>query len=487
MILEESSTERSALHALEMLEPPEAERFEREARLDPDLAACTAEFRDVAASVAVGSCDKMEPPPLTVLTGALERIGAVGSKKPAPVASNVSRFGNWPVLLAACAAVALLAGGGVSLLMNKLGEGRDDRTGAAAAGGAAKGDEGTVVIMRNGEPVATIDASDRVVTDLLVKLERMQKLRAAPGIIQDVARLKRELESLRKADAERFAAGPRVARTVYIEMVEPGTEAEDDEALSERVSEYIATAIELDVGVAEAGNSTPVDPGGGKDPIVYIPDESGALPDLNDVGDTPFFYKDFPVGDDRFESIDPGRVWDSDNGRIWVETEEPGLYQAVAPPQGFDPDFIEDYAGIIPLAGSIPAPPTTAGSDEPEPGERRARQERPEEDTGPADPTVAANAPPVAVTIYEETTGEGFVVLSNLKPAEEGQAYQLWMRNAADDQVVSVGMLPELKEGTERVEFDLLGPGITPAGFFLTLEPEGGVDSPSENIILQGP
>jgi hypothetical protein len=48
-------------------------------------------------------------------------------------------------------------------------------------------------------------------------------------------------------------------------------------------------------------------------------------------------------------------------------------------------------------------------------------------------------------------------------------------------------MLPPLEDGSERFEFDLLGPGITPAGFFLTVEPEGGVDSPSETVILQGP
>ena len=486
MILDERSTERSALHALELLDADERESFERDARINPDLAACTAEFRDIGADIAVASCPKLEPPPLTALTGALERIGAAGTPK---TKRPVISFQGWQRTLAACAAVALLIGGGVTVLTRIVGGGDDGKEQPAHAIAKHKGENDKVVILRNGETVATLNATELEIREVLKKLNRLDRLRPAPDIIQDVARLKRELESLRKADAERFSAGPRVARTVYIEMVEPGTEAEESD-LTERMAEYIASAIEIEVGASEAGNSVPVDgkpDEGGETPVIIDPDGSNVLPDLNGVGDdTDIFYRGFPADNDRFEKIDDGRVWDGDNERIWVETDEPGVYKAIVPPEHFDSDFIEDFPDL-PVGGSIPGPPSEIDAA-PEPveiGETTPAALEAEADV-PAEGAEKV-PPPVAVTIYEETTGRGSVVIGNLPPAGDRQAYQLWMRNAADDQVVSVGMLPPLEDGSERFEFDLLGPGITPAGFFLTLEPEGGVDSPGETVILQGP
>ena len=60
MILDEQSAERIALYALAMLEGDERERFERDARINPELSACTAEFRDLAAGVAVAATAKLE-------------------------------------------------------------------------------------------------------------------------------------------------------------------------------------------------------------------------------------------------------------------------------------------------------------------------------------------------------------------------------------------------------------------------------------------
>ncbi|MGI9240775.1 MAG: anti-sigma factor [Verrucomicrobiales bacterium] len=483
MILDESSIERSALYALDSLDGEELSRFEHDARINPDLAECATDFRDIGADVAIAACPRLQAAPLKVLTGALDRIGAVDP----PSTPKRITWHPWAGVLAACAALALLLGSGVTILhlMTKDGE----NPGVAEGSRNAPVSEDQVIILRNGETVATLNADERSLREMLEKLDRIDRLRPAPDLIQDIARLKRELKSLRKVDAERFASGPRVARTVYIEMVEPGSEGDDSE-LSERVTDYIATAIELEVGVEQAGGSEPIGeiPGGdGKDPIVFEPEVSGALPELDGIGaDTPYFYRGFPSGADRFERIDDGRVWDAGNQRIWIETDEPGVFQAVVPPAGFDPDFIDDYVGLIPEGGSIPAPVDTAPKEQ-------ATDPLPEEPATAAaaiEPDIPAEvtpSPPVAVTIYEETTGRGSVVIGNLPPADDGQAYQLWMRNAADDQVVSVGMIPPLDDGSERFEFDLLGPGITPAGFFLTIEPEGGVDSPSETVILQGP
>ncbi len=228
--------------------------------------------------------------------------------------------------------------------------------------------EDKIVILRNGETVGTLEASESVLREMLEKLDRIERLRPAPDLIQDIARLKRELKSLRKVDAERFTSSTRVARTVYIEMVEPGSESGDSE-LSDRVTNYIATAIELEVGVEQAGDSEPIGEGiegDASDPIIFDSGDGGALPELNGYDpDTAFFYRDFPSGDDRFERIDDGRVWDAANQRIWIETVQPGIFQAVVPPTGFDPDFIDDYAGLIPDGGSIPAPVSSATEAQP--------------------------------------------------------------------------------------------------------------------------
>ena len=164
---------------------------------------------------------------------------------------------------------------------------------------------------------------------------------------------------------------PRVARTVYIEMVEPGTESDNAE-LSERVTDYIATAIELEVGAAQAGGSEPVDgdPEAEVDsPLIFESEDSGALPQLDGYGaDTPFFYRDFPSGADFFERIDDGRVWDSMNQRIWIETDEPGRSRQ----SSHRPDSIPISSTIIP-ASSLRAAPSRPRPKQP----RRSPLSRP--------------------------------------------------------------------------------------------------------------
>ena len=287
-----------------------------------------------------------------------------------------------------------------------------------------------------------------------------------------------------------------MARISYFEMVEPGSETQDSQFF-ERITESVTTSIGLDVSATAAGGPEPIgapDTGGKKASaaIVFKPEDTDALPDLRGLAEeVEFFYPDFPTVTDDYKRIDPGRYWDRENQRIWIETAEEGVYKAVVPPANFDPDFPEDYVGIVPAAGSLAGPvfiPDPAAIEEPIETPQPAVEPGP----GPAIDGYAAlpepaAASPVAVTIYEETTGRGSVVIGNLPPAGEGMAYQLWMRNNADDQPVSVGILPTLEAGSERFEFDLLGPGITPAGFFLTLESAGGVDTPGETVVLEGP
>ncbi len=486
MILDEQSAERSALYALEMLEGDERERFERDARINPELSACTAEFRDLAADVAVAATPMLEPPPLAVLTGALERIGAVGpAGSAAPAASHKWSRLRWPArsgVLAACAALALLIGGGVTVLKLVSGGGGDSAGVAAVSSGVDAGED-EVVVMKNGETLAIFKASDRRLDQMIERMKRMETMRGNPEVIQNIARLEDKLNSLRKVDAALHTPGPRKAVRLYFEMVVPGTETTEEIPLTERVD-----AVDYEVGQAgTGGGSEPVEKDEETvDPIILRPEDSGEIPDVNPSEDRPVYFYDLPTGHDRFEPIDDGRLWDAQNNRIWVETAQPGVYQALAPPSGddFDPDLMEDHPDF-PAGGSLPAPPAQDEviGDNPEIVE--VVEPLVEAEIG-AEPAVPEPPQPVAVTSYEQTTGRGVVMISNLPPAGEGEVYHFWMRNAADEQEVNIGKLL-LEDGSEHFEFDLLGPGITPSGFFITLETEDEVDSPSETIILEGP
>ena len=498
MILDEKSIEQSALYALGLLDPEQADTFEHELRINPDLEECTLQFRDLGAAVSVAAGAPLQTPPVSVLTGALARVG-VTHERPSRRSDDRDRFAFFrtlPGLATAVAASLALFGGGLTILHNVSEKGETDGTQAQnhGPGNPPAGDGDKIYITRDGKTVATLDADERTVRELMAKLNRMQRLRATPGIIQNAERLQRELQALRKADSDRYASNPRVSRSVTIRMVPPGTgpASEEDTVLADELLEYLTDKIGggkgisgIDGGIAEAGDSTPITP---EDVILEGTETGLVVPELHELDGAGLYYRDFPARADHHEPIDDGRILDKDNNLIWVETDQPGIYQAVTPPANFDPDFVEDYAGQIPERGTLPGPAAPTAEPEESPAEEIVAPEPddPDADLYAALPETEA---PTAVSYYEQTTGRGSILVGNLPAAGEGQVYQLWMRNLADDQVVTVGVLPDLQTGTESFDFNLPETGITPAGFFLTLEPEveGGVAQPGDDIVLQGP
>jgi len=494
MILDDQSIEQSASYALGLLEPEELESFEHELRVNPDLEECTLQFRDLSVAVGVAAGAPLQSPPVNVLTGALARIGVGGAKpeRPASVGDRFAFFRTMPGLVTAIAASLVLFGGGLTVWHNVSGISDDKDQLADGPGSAGSGDK--IYITRDGETVATLDADERTVRELMAKLNRIQRLRATSGVIQDVGRLQKELQALRKADSDRFASNPRVSRSVTIRMVPPGADpaSEEDAALADELFDYLTEKIgggkgvggSVDDGVAEVGETDPIVP----DDVILEGNETGlVVPDINELNGGGLYYRDFPSRADHHEPIDDGRVLDKANNLIWVETDQPGIYQAVAPPANFDPDFVEDYVGQIPERGSLPGPAPSEATPEMSPEEVVESEPVVPASDDPGVDFISEPEPPTAVSYYEQTTGHGSILVGNLPPAGDGQVYQLWMRNLADDRVVNVGSLPDFETGTESFDFDLHEPGITPAGFFLTLEPEGEVRQPGDNIVLQGP
>jgi hypothetical protein len=98
-------------------------------------------------------------------------------------------------------------------------------------------------------------------------------------------------------------------------------------------------------------------------------------------------------------------------------------------------------------------------------------------------------APPSAVPIYDAARDSGTLVVSNLPPAEEGAAYNLWVTTEAGARPVYVGSLPERSAaGADSFDFSLGSTSTLPSGFLLTKDPQDTPASPTQaNIILQGP
>jgi anti-sigma-K factor RskA len=101
--------------------------------------------------------------------------------------------------------------------------------------------------------------------------------------------------------------------------------------------------------------------------------------------------------------------------------------------------------------------------------------------------TPAQTSATAAYTIFDETTGQGSILVQNLPPSEDGSQYQLWMVDSLESDPINVGALPELERGGGHVFFELGEGGYSPSEFFITREPETGSDLPTGEPVLSGP
>lgn len=110
--------------------------------------------------------------------------------------------------------------------------------------------------------------------------------------------------------------------------------------------------------------------------------------------------------------------------------------------------------------------------------------------TGYAEEEVAVvMGPPMAVPIYDAARDAGTLVVSNLPPAGEGNAYHLWVITDVGSKPVYIGSLPESSAlGADSFDFSLGSSMVLPAGFLLTLDAQNAPAIPSDdNTVLLGP
>ena len=106
----------------------------------------------------------------------------------------------------------------------------------------------------------------------------------------------------------------------------------------------------------------------------------------------------------------------------------------------------------------------------------------------PTTPPAAADATAArAFPIFDESTGQGSIILQNLPDPGQGMTWQLWFTDPELPAPFSPGILPPMETGSGRVFFDLGRTGYAPAGFYLTKEPAGGSAQPTGPVILKGP
>ncbi len=94
-----------------------------------------------------------------------------------------------------------------------------------------------------------------------------------------------------------------------------------------------------------------------------------------------------------------------------------------------------------------------------------------------------------AWSVFDESSGRGFLNLYNLPETPAGQSLQLWVRAAADDNYIRVGEVPpDYQGGSGSLSYTLPGATQPPAEILITAEPEDALPAqPSGPPVLRGP
>lgn len=465
---EKQLKEDAEAYALGLLDDRERARIEQSIEDLPGLQAYVSELEDAIAGVALTApAEEVNP---TVLGRVLEQIGQNGESTWKRLARRaLSLPGGWP----AAAALALLFGVGAV----RYEKAQDELVRAQGERDAVVREIRNMITVlegsdprRGGAPGASeLGNINTSVASKIVQAAQRKSYR----LVQDLERVNQELASVRNREAERATAHPGVARPLVVSMWDPDVPIEEREnanMLSEQVSDMIGdqleTAGEEDPDETDAKESDAAESSMSFDSWPEVEVTGDSLAPLWFTRDLPngprIRHKDFPVeawSDLGLTRYDNGTYYDPESDLLYSPSLNGTDYLGKRPPAGFDPQ-----SGVMPEpVESVPAP---------QPIESEAAPEQPL---------------PKAFTIYDETTGEGSIILQNLPARADETTYHLWLSDSQAEIPIEVGVLPDLDGGDGRVFFDLQ-PGLSPSGYILTAEPTGeSPTAPGENVILHGP
>lgn len=439
MMLEQQSMEQAELYALGFLTESESSAFERQLRHNEDLQQYLHELEDSIAAVSL-TAPQFDPP-----AGTLQNIQ--NQIRRTPLGRNwFSRF-SFP--LWAAAAIVILSIVSLHQVVTNH-HAREEITRL----------KHELDLMEQSQRPNTIHDSKITENGTRARLGydrsdgRYSSVPDLPSrdpyrLTRSLQSLKRQIGRLRAANDARFASSDGISRMVVIEMLDPDLDTEEKRerrmVLPVEVSNILASGL-------DAGNPPQ------KDPVVLsgtdnswegqVIIESGMVNlDLVNLpkGET-IIHKNFPLDDiDSYRGIEAlpgGKFYDTFGDILW----QPGL----------NGEYI----------GSRPNEPV-------------------EIQTAPDGPKPATQAR--AFTLFDETTGQGSILVSNVPPPGENLVYQLWMDAPDQDHPISLGVIPELENGSGRIGFELPETGVSPANYRLTAEPTGGSYLPTGPTILSGP
>lgn len=293
---------------------------------------------------------------------------------------------------------------------------------------------------------------------------RARTFAAESIVVPDRAALQRQLDELQRLNDAHFQPVPGLARTVVMELQTPGSKPTTPvrtPTLSAEVAEIIAAGMDK----SRAGDKPPLsisssDKNRAGDDLVI---ENG-LPNLSAFNlqpDASLLHKDFPADDwqqwEGLHLLNDGRFYDELNNIIWKPLPGEGRRYSGRAAE----EMINLSTQSAPRDSVAPVNPASPVNDSP-------------------------SSRPLAYSIYDESRGEGRLVISDLPPAPEGKAYQLWFEDARSPAPITAGLLPPLENGSGQVWFDLT-PGISPVNYRLTVEPATGSATPRGPVILTGP
>jgi len=445
MMLEQHSMERAELYALGFLSESESSEFEHQLKHDEDLRQYLNELNDSVAAVAL-TAPQLSPP-----VGTFQAIEEQINRSP------VSRNWHSRFSLPIWAAVAIVFLSAISIhqvVRNHSSQMEITRLQQALEDAIEEGPpKHSPSPGEDGKGTRAILSHDRSKEDYEV-IGPNTTTRDHYRLTQSLKSLRNQVNKLRAANDERFAEVDGVSRMVVIEMLDPSLDSKEKHerrmVLPVEVSDILASGLDLD-SPPKKNTVTLTGTDNSWEGQVVI--ESGMVNlDLINLpkGET-ILHKNFPLDDiDSYRGIEKlpdGKFYDIFGDILW----QPGLNG--------------EYVGSRPNEPvEIPNPPEEPLVEE----TNLATQAR-------------------AFTLFDETTGQGSILVSNLPSPGEGFVYQLWMNAPDQDQPISLGVIPELENGSGRIGFELPGADFSPSNYRLTVEPTGGSYQPTGSTILTGP
>lgn len=457
--------ENAPLYLLDGLEDAELDAYLLARRNDPVVRAAECEASETLADLVL-SVPQIAPPD-SCLEGIRTRIQSMSRPLPVRFYHRLRRISpGW----AAAAALAIVAAWSTVKRMeaeNELTQLKQQKQDFAnhflenTPGGTGDPDKLTAHTPPPGEDAA-LPGTQR-------DKRRPSHARGAGGhqLIQNHAELRARLNQLEQRNARRLQTRPGLHRPTIFEMQRPDeTSSGDGSKLtlsSSRVGDILADALlavhDPDKTNSGASGKQPFRIGNSnRDDEILI--ESGMrdlsvfhLPEevhVRNLG--------LPVADAAANGLqalpDGGGYYEAKSNLVWRPAADGRGHIGTRPPADFTPP---------PAGTDVPVPPPVT--------------------TPPAPETAAVRAFP----IFDESTGEGSIILQNLPAPDAGKTWQLWFTDPEISAPFSPGILPPLETGSGRVFFDLGRTGYAPASCFLTQEPAGGSAQPTGPVVLKGP